>query len=137
VASNDRMHLLEEARQAALLHAARSGHPDSLSALEALSLATWGGARALRLDHVIGTLEVGKQADLAAFPLATSLGEVVYDPAVALVHVQGGQAQATLVTVAGRELVRDGVVTAADPAWFARLRVTGDRLGEWRRAQLA
>lgn len=131
VASNDRMHLLDEARQAVLCHAIRSGGPDSLSAHDALALATRGGAEALGLAAEVGTLERGKAADLAAFSLEGA--GPVFDPAVTLVHVLAGAARAVLVTVAGRELVRDGRVTVAHPAWEERQRVTSARLREWRR----
>jgi 5-methylthioadenosine/S-adenosylhomocysteine deaminase len=131
VASNDRMHLLDEARQAVLCHAIRSGVPDSLGAHEALSLATHGSAAALGLASEIGTLEPGKAADLAAFPLTVG---PVFDPAVTLVHVLAGHVTASLVTVAGRELVRDGQVTVAQPVWQIRQDATGERLREWRRA---
>jgi 5-methylthioadenosine/S-adenosylhomocysteine deaminase len=137
VASNDRMHLLEEARQATLFHAVRSGMPDSLSAADALSLATRGGAAALQLEDRIGTIAVGKAADLAAFPLTGAGVHPVFDPAVTLVHVLGGSARASLVTVAGRELVRNGQVTDADPAWERRARRTGERLEQWRATGLS
>lgn len=133
VASNDRMHLLDEARQATLLHAIRSGSPDSLSASDALGLATRGGADALGLGHVIGTLEPGKAADLAAFALDATDIQPVHDPAVALVHALAGRATAMLVTVAGRVLVRDGEVQLASSDWEARQHATGTRLREWRR----
>jgi cytosine/adenosine deaminase-related metal-dependent hydrolase len=132
VASNDRMHLLEEARQATLLHAIRAGLPDSFEAHAALRLATQGGAAALQLEAQVGTLEVGKQADLAAFPLDAPEIQPVYDPAVTLVHALAGRATASLVTVAGRVLVRDGALTAADLSCRERLTATSARLGEWR-----
>jgi 5-methylthioadenosine/S-adenosylhomocysteine deaminase len=132
VASNDAMHLIEEARHATLLHALRSGHPDSLDAHAALDLATRGGARALALDHEVGTLETGKAADLVAFPLDHAGAGWVHDPAVTLVHVLGGRAHASLVTVAGRVLVRDGAVTVPYREAQARMRAAGERLGEWR-----
>lgn len=132
VASNDRMHLLEEARQATLLHAIRAEAPDSLSAEAALALATQGGAAALGLSTSIGTVEVGKDADLAAFSLDGPDLQPVHDPAVTLVHALAGRAVAMLVTVAGRERVRDGIVTGADPAWADRAAAAGVRLREWR-----
>lgn len=128
VASNDRMHLLEEARQACLFHALRSGSPDSLHPTKALELATIGGARALGLDGQVGTLEVGKQADLSAFPLEAPGAPAVFDPAVTIVHVLGGAARASLVTVAGRELVRDGEVLGVSPGLDERVESVSGRL---------
>ncbi len=60
MASNERMDVLAESRLAL---------GPRCTERAAWELATLGGARALNLDHIIGTLEPGKQADLAAFPL--------------------------------------------------------------------
>lgn len=131
VASNNRMHLLDEARQAVLFASLRAGTPDALSAQEALRLATWGGAQALGLAARIGTLEAGKAADLAAFPIPDDLLPV-FDPAVTLVHGLAGRAMASLVLVDGDPLVSGDTIGGADPAWAARLRATGARLNQWR-----
>ena len=133
VASNDRMDMLGEARQAALFHALRAGAPDSLSAHDALALATIGGARALGLDDRVGTLTVGKDADLAAFSLDDPFATPVHDPAVTLVHVLAGKATASLVTVAGRVLVRDGVVLYTNDGLATRIAALGERLQQWRK----
>jgi len=134
VASNDRMDMLGEARQATLLYALRAGVPDAFTAHDALALATIGGARALGLDARIGTIEAGKDADLAAFPLDHPFASPVHDPAVTLLHVLAGAVTASLVTVAGRELVRDGQLVSADRALVTRMNAIGQRLREWRRA---
>lgn len=132
VASNDRMDLLSEARQATLFQALQLGVPDALSAHDALDLATRGGARALGLEACIGTLETGKDADLAAFPLDDVDALPMHDPSVTLVHVLAGTVKATLVTVAGRELLRDGIILDADHGLSARISVIGERLHLWR-----
>ncbi len=133
VASNNAMNILGEARIAALLQDARDGRPGVLPAEDALSLATLGGARALGLDDRIGSLNVGKDADLAAFPLDQASGTPVYDPVTALVFALGGSGSpARLVTVAGVERVRDGSVIDLDPNVARRVGRSGEALATWR-----
>lgn len=136
VASNDRMHLLEEARQASLFHSLRSGRPDSLTAQQALTLATLGGARALGIDSSVGSLEPGKLADMAAFALPIANGISVYNPEVVLVHVLGGHATALLTVVEGVVRQRQGVLTGHGLGLFETSRTRADfavqRLLEWR-----
>ncbi len=136
VASNDRMELLSEARQATLQYALRRGAPDALSAHDALVLATSGGAQALGLGHRIGTLDVGKEADLAAFSLDQPWAVPCYDPEVHLVHVLAGSSSASLVTVAGVECVREGRLVREDDGLFARIGALSDRLRRWRAEHL-
>jgi len=128
VASNNRMDLLDEARLAILMQRATLRRHDVVTAAAALELATLGGARALGLDGEIGSLDVGKAADLSAFPLHQARSVPVYDPATALVFSGSGLA-ATFVAVAGRPLVRDGhlVGDAADaPTIHAAARALAD-----------
>ncbi|MCS6843159.1 MAG: amidohydrolase family protein [Caldilineales bacterium] len=63
-ASNNDLDMFEEMRLAALLPKGVSGDPTALPAAEALAMATIEGARALHLDYLTGSLEVGKRADL-------------------------------------------------------------------------
>ena len=133
VASNDRMDILSEARQASLFQGIRQCKPDALRAADALRLATIGGASALRLRATTGTLETGKQADVAAFPLDRIEALPGFDPAVSLVHALAGAVTAQLVLVAGIERVRDGRMVDADPDLRARFEQIGRRLAEWRR----
>lgn len=128
VASNNRMDLLDEARLAILMQRASLRRHDVVTATAALELATLGGARALGLDRDVGSLDVGKAADLAAFPLYHPRSIPVYDPVTALVFSSSGLA-ATFVAVAGRPLVRDGrlVGDAADsPTIDAAARALAD-----------
>ena len=133
VASNDRMDILGEARQASLFQGIRKATPDALSAADALALATIGGASALRLHGITGTLEAGKQADVAAFPLSRIEALPGYDPAVSLVHALAGAVHAQLVLVAGIERVCGGQIVDADPDLASRFNAIGQRLREWRR----
>ena len=135
VASNNRMDLLDEGRLAILMQRARSGRYDTISAAQALELATLGGARALGLDGEIGSLDVGKSADLAAFPISGSRSAPVYDPATALVF-SGAGVSATFVAVAGQVLVRDSVLLS-DAARTASLESHARALADWARNDTA
>jgi 5-methylthioadenosine/S-adenosylhomocysteine deaminase len=64
-ASNNDLDMFEEVRLAALLAKTKSNDPTVLPARQALELATIGGARALHMAHLTGSLEAGKRADLA------------------------------------------------------------------------
>jgi cytosine/adenosine deaminase-related metal-dependent hydrolase len=129
VASNNRMDLLAEARTAVLAQRARHGRHDALCARDVLQFATLGGARAIGLDAEIGSLERGKSADLAAFALDTCASPV-HDPEAAAVFALPGT-PATLVTVAGRELVRNGRVVAGDAGLAARIEQTAVAMRLW------
>ena len=107
VASNNRMDLLDEARVAILMQRARTGRYDVVSAARALELATLRGAEALGIERDVGSLDVGKSADFAAFPLAALRSAPSYDPVTSLVFSTSGS-RATFVCVAGTVLVRDG-----------------------------
>lgn len=132
MASNDRMDLLEEARLASLAQRAAHGRHDAVTAKQAFRLATLGGAEALGLDDEIGSLEVGKQADLAAFAAAEPRGPTVH-PYDALVF--GPRPRTRRVVVAGVERVRDGAVLGFDPAVATRVQRAAESLQRWRRSQ--
>jgi 5-methylthioadenosine/S-adenosylhomocysteine deaminase len=104
-ASNNRMDMLSELRLAALLAKGASGDPSVLPASIALEAATLGGARALGLERRIGSIEPGKEADLAAFDLAGPETQPVFDPVSQLVYAAGRE-QVTDVWVAGQAVVR-------------------------------
>ena len=128
VASNNRMDILEEARLALLFQRARTGAPAVIPPSAALSLATLDGARALGLDSEIGSLETGKSADLAAFPLDAA-GPVLDPESTAVLALPG--TRASFVAVAGRELVRDGKLVDEDPQLEKRVQNSADALQDW------
>ena len=63
-ASNNDLDMFEEMRLAALIAKVKRNDPVDLPAKEALRLATIGGAKAIHLGHLTGSLEIGKRADL-------------------------------------------------------------------------
>jgi 5-methylthioadenosine/S-adenosylhomocysteine deaminase len=129
-ASNDRIDILGEARLATLLQSTRLQRPNTLPAREALALATIGGARALGLDDRVGSLDVGKEADLVAFALDTIRGAALLDPEAAALAAAG--TPATLVTVAGQPRVDRGHVLGLDPTLAARVTRSAADLATWR-----
>ncbi len=132
MASNNSMNLLAEARLAVLAQRARAGRDDLLGGRDALELATVGGARALGMGGVVGSLEHGKRADLAAFPIGMS-ALPVYDPADTLIWSMSHTA-ASLVVVDGVERVRNGRVLGVDVNEIAvELRDASSRLARWKR----
>jgi len=103
-ASNNRLDLFQEMRQAALLAKAAGDDARALPAHRALSMATLDGARALRLDHAIGSIEAGKFADLAAVEFTAPDLLPCYDPVSQIVYAAGRE-NVSHVWVAGRLLV--------------------------------
>ncbi|HEX4933740.1 MAG TPA: amidohydrolase family protein, partial [Gemmatimonadaceae bacterium] len=133
VAANNRLDLLDEARTAILMQRAATQRFDALTAARLLELATLGGARALGIAHEVGSLEVGKRADLAAFSLGSPRATPAFAPEDALVWAVSGRA-ATLVVVDGEERVRDGRLVAAPVAELDALHDVGAALAAWQRA---
>jgi cytosine/adenosine deaminase-related metal-dependent hydrolase len=134
VASNNSMDILAESRAAVLSQRARLARHDVLSARDALHLATLGGATALGLASEIGSLEVGKSADLAAFPIGHS-AIPVHDPYAAAVFALPAS-RASLVTVAGRELVTPGKARKSNPELLARVEKTAARMRDWLKTEV-
>ncbi len=69
-ASNNDLDMFEETRLAALLAKARANDPTVLPARQALELATIGGARAMHMGDITGSLEPGKRADVAVVAMS-------------------------------------------------------------------
>ncbi len=100
-------------KSASLLQKVVTRDPTVTSAEEVLEMATLGGARALGLDGEIGSLEVGKKADLVLVRLDSSHLIPVHRLASALVYGANG-ADVDMVMVDGRVLVRNGRVESLD-----------------------
>jgi cytosine/adenosine deaminase-related metal-dependent hydrolase len=116
-ASNEFCALWEELRHAVLFARARGG-PQALTVRDAVDLATMGGARVLGRQDEIGSLEVGKLADLAVWGLDTLAHIDIADPVAAL--VLGGQPPLELLLVNGRPVVERDSLVSVDPDSLAR-----------------
>jgi len=105
-ASNNRLDVMQEMRTAALLAKAVSGRPETMPAHAALRAATLAGAHALGLERAIGSIEVGKSADLCAVALDSIETRPCYDPVSHLVYAAGRE-HVTDVWVEGERVVLD------------------------------
>jgi cytosine/adenosine deaminase-related metal-dependent hydrolase len=101
-------------RVAVGLEGVRAGDAQRLSPRTALELATLGGARALGLAAVTGSITPGKRADLIVIRADDLNLAPVVDPAVAVVH-SAAPANVETVIVDGRLLKAAGRLTAVDP----------------------
>lgn len=105
-ASNDTSNMIGEVRQAMLLQRVRYG-VGACSARDALHMATIGGARVLHRDQEIGSVEVGKAADLITFDLSgIGFAGAHSDPVAAI--VQCGANHVDLSMVNGQIKVQGG-----------------------------
>ena len=116
-ASNEAGELALELRNALLL-ARLAGGPQAMTAREALALGTIHGARCLGREDEIGSLEPGKQADIALWRLDDIGHAGIADPVAAL--VLGPRPTVELLLVQGRPVVEHGVLITADPDEIAR-----------------
>ena len=116
VASNNTCDILEEARFATLL-TRFDRDADSINAEQALYAATLGGARAMGLDDRIGSLEEGKQADLAIIGLGNAHQDPVSSPIDALIFSSSGR-DVVLTVVAGKEIYREKRITEVNENEF-------------------
>lgn len=108
-ASNNRLDMFQEMRQAALLGKAAARDAAAVPARAALRAATMGGALALGLNKTIGSIAAGKSADLVAVRLDGPELSPCYEPVSHLVYAAGRE-HVTHVWVAGRALVVDGAL---------------------------
>jgi 5-methylthioadenosine/S-adenosylhomocysteine deaminase len=114
-ASNNRLDIFGEMRLASLLAKVSTGDAAAVPAATALRMATLNGAAAIGLDTEIGSLEVGKQADLTAVRIGSVETLPIFDPSSHLVNAAGRE-HVTDVWVAGERVVDDGRLTTLDVA---------------------
>ncbi len=112
-ASNNDLDMFGELRTAALLAKGVARDAKALDAPAALRMATWGGARAMGFESEIGSIEVGKAADLIcidfdrieALPCFEAISQIVYAT---------GRQQVCDVWIAGKRKLQDGLLVDVD-----------------------
>lgn len=99
-ASNNRLDMFAEMRLAALLAKGASGDAAAVPAFKALEMATINGAKALGLESKVGSIEVGKLADLTAVRMSEVSTQPCFDPVSHLVYASSRE-QVSHVWVSG------------------------------------
>jgi len=112
-ACNNRLDMFEEMRLAAVLQAVRH-HPGALPARDVLWMATRAGARTLGIEDAVGSLEVGKRADVIVVDRERVHQTPGPDPYSTLVYAARGTDIAVTV-VDGEVLVEDGRPLRVEP----------------------
>jgi len=109
---NNRLDGFTEMRLAALIQKPRLG-PEALPAAQALELATLGGARALGLETEIGSIEVGKRADVVVLDLEGVHTQPAEADLISRIVYSARASDVRHVLVDGRLVVKDGVLRTA------------------------
>lgn len=112
-ASNNDLNMLGEMRSAALLSKLSTQNPEALPAANALQLATLNGAKALGLEHQIGSLAPGKAADFVAIDLESIETLPLYHPTSQIVYAAAHQ-QISDVWIAGKQVLKNRQLTTLD-----------------------
>jgi 5-methylthioadenosine/S-adenosylhomocysteine deaminase len=112
-ASNNDLDMFDEIRTAALLAKGVSGDATALDAANALRIATMGGAKAIGMDDIIGSITPGKQADLVLVDVDALETQPMYHAISQLVYA-AGRHQVSDVWIAGKRKLADGELVDMD-----------------------
>lgn len=112
-ASNNNQDLIESMKFAALLHKVDKLDPATITAKDVLEMATINGAKALGLEHEVGSLEVGKKADLIIVDMERPHIAPVHDPVASLVYCANGSDVDTVI-IDGKVVMEDRQISTVD-----------------------
>lgn len=112
-ASNNDLDMFGELRTAALIAKGITQDPTVLDAMTTLEMATINGARALGLEKEIGSIEIGKSADIVAIDIEHFMTQPIYHPISHLVYAIN-RLQVSDVLIAGKQLLNRGEFTEID-----------------------
>lgn len=127
-ASNNNLDMFQEMDSTAKIHKVVSMDPVTMPAETVLKMATAGGAAVLGLEDEIGSIEVGKKADIVVVDLRQPHLVPLYNPISTLVYSASG-ADVRDVVVNGKILMRNRTFLNLDPdEIMARVRAIGRRI---------
>jgi len=106
VVSNNNLDMFSEMKTAALIHKMNNNDPSVASALDIVKMATINGAKALGLDTKIGSLEIGKYADIIIVDINQAHAQPLYNVYSQIVYSLCGHDVDT-VLVNGRIVMED------------------------------
>ena len=112
-ASNNDLDLLGEAKTAALIAKGISQDATAVNAFTALEMATINGAKAMGIDHLIGSLEVGKLADIAAIDMSHFDMQPVFNPISQIIYTNSAPA-VTHLWVGGKLIMENRQLLTMD-----------------------
>jgi 5-methylthioadenosine/S-adenosylhomocysteine deaminase len=124
-ASNNNLDMIEEMRTAAMLSKAVAQDATSISAEDALAMATINAAKMLGLEDEIGSLERGKAADIMAVDMSALNCQPMHHPISQLVYAANGH-QVSDVWINGTQVLQNTEFTLLDEAGLRA------RVDEWR-----
>ncbi|MGI9286467.1 MAG: TRZ/ATZ family hydrolase [Pseudomonadales bacterium] len=124
-ASNNDLSMLAEMHTAALLAKGVADDPAAVPAMQALRMATLNGAKALGMDEHIGSISIGKAADLVAVDCSELEAQPMYHPVSQLVYTQSSH-RVSDVWIGGKQLLKNRELTQMSlPALI-------DKANDWR-----
>lgn len=112
-ASNNDLDLLGELRTAALLQKGFQRNPQVFTTAQAMEMVTINGARAYGMDHLTGSLEVGKRADIVMLDFNSSRLTPLHDICAHLVY-SVSSSDVEMVLIDGKSMLENGELTFMD-----------------------
>jgi 5-methylthioadenosine/S-adenosylhomocysteine deaminase len=114
-ASNNNLDMIEAMRFAALLHKVGNLDPTVITANQVFEMATINGARALGLGDELGSLEIGKKADIAILDLKKPNTTPVHNVISSIVYCANGDNVDTTI-VDGQVVMENGIIRTVNEA---------------------
>lgn len=133
-ASNNDLDMFAEMRLAALLAKTLANDASVIPAKQALRMATLNGAKALGLEKEIGSLQVGKIADVVAVDLGAIETQPIYDPLSQIVYATGRD-KVSDVWINGQQILKNRqFMTLDEPFILSQARLWGERIKAQRKS---